>query len=88
MNTDSFSWFEERGLTRPYDSNAQRRCSAFEQRFVTSVVRYSRGPAMSVLRLNVLGPPEVFHDGSRLTFALRKAQALLLYLRSEALLSA
>jgi DNA-binding SARP family transcriptional activator/tetratricopeptide (TPR) repeat protein len=38
---------------------------------------------MSVLRLNVLGPPEVFHDGSRLTFALRKAQALLLYLAVE-----
>src|SRR6266700_352983 len=38
---------------------------------------------MSVLRLAVLGPPEVFHDGSRLTFALRKAQALLLYLAVE-----
>ncbi|HEX6555864.1 MAG TPA: AAA family ATPase, partial [Ktedonobacteraceae bacterium] len=38
---------------------------------------------MSVLRLNVLGPPEVLHDGSRLTFALRKAQALLLYLAIE-----
>src|SRR5438105_6250397 len=38
---------------------------------------------MSVLRLNVLGPPEIFHDGSRLTFALRKAQALLLYLAVE-----
>src|SRR5437588_13040631 len=38
---------------------------------------------MSVLRLNVLGPPEVYHDGRRLTFALRKAQALLLYLAVE-----
>src|SRR5256884_5119735 len=38
---------------------------------------------MGLLRLNVLGPPEVFHDGSRLTFALRKAQALLLYLAIE-----
>src|SRR6266704_627249 len=38
---------------------------------------------MGLLRLNVLGPPEVFHDGSRLTFALRKAQALLLYLAVE-----
>src|SRR6266480_1951509 len=38
---------------------------------------------MSVLRLAVLGPPEVFHDGRRLTFALRKAQALLLYLAVE-----
>ncbi|HEX6551350.1 MAG TPA: AAA family ATPase [Ktedonobacteraceae bacterium] len=38
---------------------------------------------MSVLRLNVLGPPEVFHDSSRLSFALRKAQALLLYLAVE-----
>src|SRR2546421_1032227 len=38
---------------------------------------------MGLLRLNVLGPPEVFHDGNRLTFALRKAQALLLYLAIE-----
>ena len=38
---------------------------------------------MGVLRLAVLGPPEVFHDESRLTFALRKAQALLLYLAVE-----
>src|SRR5205807_6125819 len=49
----------------------------------TSVVRSERGPAMSVLRLNVLGPPEVYHDGRRLTFALRKAQTLLLYLAVE-----
>ena len=38
---------------------------------------------MSLLRLNVLGPPEIFHEGSRLSFALRKAQALLLYLAVE-----
>jgi len=38
---------------------------------------------MGLLRLAVLGPPEVLHDGSRLTFALRKAQALLLYLAVE-----
>src|SRR5258707_12787648 len=38
---------------------------------------------MSLLRLNVLGPPEGYHNGSRLTFALRKAQALLLYLAVE-----
>ncbi len=38
---------------------------------------------MSLLRLAVLGPPEIFHDGSRLTFSLRKAQALLLYLAVE-----
>ncbi len=38
---------------------------------------------MGQLRLAVLGPPEVFHDGSRLSFALRKAQALLLYLAVE-----
>jgi DNA-binding SARP family transcriptional activator len=38
---------------------------------------------MGVLRLAVLGPPEVYHDGRRLTFALRKAQALLLYLAVE-----
>src|SRR5256714_2520533 len=48
-----------------------------------SVVLLGRGHTMSVLRLNVLGPPEVFHDGSRLSFALRKAQALLLYLAVE-----
>src|SRR5258707_5483934 len=38
---------------------------------------------MGQLRLDVLGSPAVFHDGSRLTFALRKAQALLLYLAVE-----
>src|ERR1700680_1326420 len=42
-----------------------------------------RGDAMGQLRLAVLGPPEVLHDGRRLTFALRKAQALLLYLAVE-----
>src|SRR2546427_11097734 len=48
-----------------------------------SVVLLGRGHTMSVLRMNVPGPPEVYHDGSRLTFALRKAQALLLYLAVE-----
>src|SRR5258706_9126901 len=38
---------------------------------------------MGVLRLSVLGTPEVFHDDTRLTFPLRKAQALLLYLAVE-----
>jgi hypothetical protein len=38
---------------------------------------------MGLLRLAVLGSPEVFHDGRCLTFALRKAQALLLYLAVE-----
>src|SRR2546421_9478504 len=38
---------------------------------------------MGLLRLAVLGAPEVFHEGSRLTFAWRKAQALLLYLAVE-----
>ncbi len=38
---------------------------------------------MGLLRLAVLGPPEAVHDGRRLTFALRKAQALLLYLAVE-----
>src|SRR6266700_4960901 len=38
---------------------------------------------MGLLRLTVLGPPEVFHGGNRLSFALRKAQALLLYLAVE-----
>jgi len=38
---------------------------------------------MGLLRLAVLGSPEVSHDGSRLTFSLRKALALLLYLAVE-----
>ena len=38
---------------------------------------------MGLLRVAVLGSPEVYHDGSRLTFALHKAQALLLYLAVE-----
>ena len=38
---------------------------------------------MDILHLAVLGPPEVFHDGKRLSFSLRKAQALLLYLAVE-----
>jgi DNA-binding SARP family transcriptional activator len=38
---------------------------------------------MCQLHLAVFGPPEVFHDESRLTFSLRKAQALLLYLAVE-----
>src|SRR5260370_42405011 len=42
-----------------------------------------RGHVMGLLRLAVLGAPEVFHDGVRLTFALRKAQALLIYLAVE-----
>lgn len=38
---------------------------------------------MGLLRLAVLGSPEIFHDDNRLTFPLRKAQALLLYLAVE-----
>ena len=38
---------------------------------------------MGLLRLAVFGPPEAVHDGTRLTFALRKSQALLLYLAVE-----
>ncbi len=38
---------------------------------------------MGLLRMAVLGSPEVFHDDNRLTFSLRKAQALLLYLAVE-----
>ena len=38
---------------------------------------------MGLLRLAVFGPPEVFHDECRLSFALRKAEALLLYLAVE-----
>src|SRR5258708_3547434 len=43
----------------------------------------TRGHAMGLLRLAVLGSPEIFHDGRRLSFSLRKAQALLLYLAVE-----
>src|SRR5258708_12484407 len=43
----------------------------------------AREPARALLRLAVLGSPEVVHDGRRLTFSLRKAQALLLYLAVE-----
>jgi len=38
---------------------------------------------MGLLRLAVFGTPEVFHDERRLSFALRKAEALLLYLAVE-----
>src|SRR5579875_3436629 len=38
---------------------------------------------MGLLRLSTLGTPEIFHNGSRLTFSLRKAQALLIYLAVE-----
>src|SRR5260370_18609483 len=38
---------------------------------------------MDRLGLAMLGPPEVFHNGTRLTFALRKALALLVYLEVE-----
>src|SRR5258707_7488586 len=38
---------------------------------------------MGLLYLAVLGPLEVFHDGSHLAFSLRKAQALLVYLAVE-----
>jgi predicted ATPase/DNA-binding SARP family transcriptional activator len=38
---------------------------------------------MGLVRLTVFGQPEVFHDERRLSFALRKAEALLLYLAVE-----
>src|SRR5260370_24007250 len=38
---------------------------------------------MDRLHLAMLGPPEVFHNGSRLSFALRKALGLLVYLAVE-----
>jgi DNA-binding SARP family transcriptional activator len=38
---------------------------------------------MSLLRVSVLGSPEIILDGIRLAFPLRKAQALLLYLAVE-----
>jgi DNA-binding SARP family transcriptional activator len=40
-------------------------------------------PERGLSRVAVLGSPKVIHDGSRLTFSLRKAQALLLYLAVE-----
>src|SRR5437868_5142 len=72
MDTGCCSGSAARGLT----------CT---QRSVPSVAFHllARGDAMGLLRLAVLGPPEVVHDGTRLTFALRKAQALLLYLAVE-----
>jgi len=42
-----------------------------------------REHVMGLLRVAVLGSPEVFHGESRLIFPLRKAQALLLYLAVE-----
>src|SRR5947209_12960632 len=43
----------------------------------------AREPVSRGLRVNVLGTPEVFLDETRLSFGLRKAQALLLYLAVE-----
>src|SRR5712691_10445559 len=71
MNTGCCSGSASRGLT----------CA---DRSVTSVAFIiGRGDAMGLLRLAVLGPPEAVHDGTRLSFALHKAQALLLYLAVE-----
>src|SRR5256714_4947195 len=42
-----------------------------------------RGQTMGLLLVAVVGPPAVYHGGRRLSFALRKAQALLLYLAVE-----
>ncbi len=47
------------------------------------VVLHEEDIPLSLLHLDVLGPPEVFHDGNRLTFSLRKALALLVYLAVE-----
>src|SRR5260370_33009478 len=60
----------------------QRKCLLLRSQQARKVV-LGRGQTMGLLRVAVLGSPEVFHDGSRLTFALRKAQALLLYLAVE-----
>ena len=38
---------------------------------------------MGKLTLNLLGPPEVSHDGRRVRFRARKALALLAYLAAE-----
>src|SRR6516225_363395 len=61
------------GLLFPIAPSAQSCCTPLRK----------RGHAMGLLRLALLGAPEVFHDGSRLAFPLRKAQALLLYLAVE-----
>jgi DNA-binding SARP family transcriptional activator len=50
---------------------------------MTSAVLSGREHSTGLLRLAVLGSPEVFHNGSRLTFSLRKALALLIYLAVE-----
>src|SRR5437588_6945224 len=59
------------------------RCTLPSKNIYRPVVLSGRGQTMGLLRLSVLGPPEVFHNESRLSFALRKAQALLLYLAVE-----
>src|SRR2546421_3543351 len=54
-----------------------------ELKFFSTEPPGERGQAMGVLRLVLLDPLEALHEGSRLTFALRKAEALLLYLAVE-----
>src|SRR5260221_6293807 len=60
----------------------QRKCLLLRSQQARKVV-LGRGQTMSLLRVAVFGSPEVFHNGSRPAFALRKAQALLLYLAVE-----
>src|SRR5215468_8704482 len=51
--------------------------------YLSSSLSHMREHVMGLLRLAVLGYPEAFHDSSRLTFSLRKALALLIYLAVE-----
>src|SRR3989442_1087369 len=50
---------------------------------VTCVEMQQRGAIMSILKIALLGPPEVAHRDHRLTFPDRKALALLAYLAAE-----
>src|SRR5215475_7201530 len=60
----------------------RRRCSTGKD-YLSRSLSHVREHAMGVLRLAVLGYPEAFHDSNRLTFSLRKALALLIYLAVE-----
>src|SRR6266446_10050838 len=50
---------------------------------VTCVEMQQRGAIMSILKIALLGPPEVEHGDHRLTFPDRKALTLLAYLAAE-----
>src|SRR6266576_3799838 len=50
---------------------------------VTRVSTQHRGAIMSILKIALLGPPEVDHRDHRLTFPDRKVLSLLAYLATE-----